>query len=341
MTGPPPPFGHPWLADVGRNPNINRDPPPPPVDGVVPGAAPPGHILVNGPSAQPQVVMQAAPAANAVLVDAGMPPVGIGFAPPGMGYGLDPYGPGYGLGMGLGMGVGMGMGMGYNSGGLAPPQLGAYMKYPHLSGYGGMGYGGLGYGAGLGFPPPPLGMGGMAPPPFAPGNPLWAGGGMGGLGMGMGGMYGGLFGEQPAPGVHDNGHNNGPVPPTQPDITVVSGGVPAGVTNVAAEEYTIVIRIKTHIEPWLQPMQPMVCESLNIDSSTSLNRLIQVCRENLECEGWAITECIELGNGLWEKGITFIYGTPTAITGTLKGVGWTNARNRVGGQSLHIYCHKV
>jgi hypothetical protein len=86
------------------------------------------------------------------------------------------------------------MGM-YNDGGLAPPQFGAYMKYPGLAGYGGLGMGmgmggmmpGMGVGMGMGFPPPPLGIGGVAPPPFAPGNPLWAGGlGVGGMGFGMG-----------------------------------------------------------------------------------------------------------------------------------------------------------
>ena len=247
------------------------------------------------------------------------------------------------MGMGMGMGMGMmGMPMGMTPGSLAPPRLGAYMKYPHLAGYGGLGFGGMGYG-GLGFPPPPLGMGGVVPP-FAPGNPLWAGGALG-MGMGMGGlgMYPGfgLFGERPPPVVQDSGTNNGPVPPAQPDITVIPGGVPPGVTNVAADEYTIVILIRANIEPWIHGIQPLSCEALNIDSNSSLNRLIQVCRENQDCEGWAITECIELGNGYWEKGITFTYGSPTAITGTLKGVGWTNARNRHGGQSLHIFCHKV
>ena len=84
------------------------------------------------------------------------------------------------------------MGM-YNDGGLAPPQFGAYMKYPGLAGYGGLGMGmggmmpGMGPGMGMGFPPPPLGIGSVTPPPFAPGNPLWAGGlGVGGMGFGMG-----------------------------------------------------------------------------------------------------------------------------------------------------------
>jgi hypothetical protein len=158
---------------------------------------------------------------------------------------------------------------------------------------------------------------------------------------GMNGMIPGMGFNEPVPGFTNNAQTNGPPPQPQPDITVVSGGVPPGVTNVAAEEYTIVIHIKGMLPPWTTPGQPLHCESLSLDSTTSLNRLIQVCRENEDCEGWAITECIELGSGVWEKGITFVYGTPTAITGTLKGVGWTNARNRHGGQSLHIFCHKV
>jgi hypothetical protein len=53
-AGPPPPFGHPWIADVSRNPNINRDPPPPPIDGLIQGNTPAGHILVNGLTQQQQ-----------------------------------------------------------------------------------------------------------------------------------------------------------------------------------------------------------------------------------------------------------------------------------------------
>jgi hypothetical protein len=193
-VGLPPPFGHPWIADVGRNPNINRDPPPPPVDGLIQGAAPAGHILVNGPRQQQQV--------EVVEV---VPP-GIGAHPIGLGknmvvsldrvYWLNSLGmAGFGMGMppfGMGMGGMPIMGM-YNDGGLAHPQFGAYMKYPGLAGYGGLGMGmggmmpGMGLGMGMGFPPPPLGIGGVAPPPFAPGNPLWAGGlGVGGMGFGMG-----------------------------------------------------------------------------------------------------------------------------------------------------------
>lgn len=74
-AGPPPPFGHPWIADVGRNPNINRDPPPPPVDGLIQGAAPAGHILLNGPAQQQQ---QQVEVVEVVPPGIGAHPLGLG-----------------------------------------------------------------------------------------------------------------------------------------------------------------------------------------------------------------------------------------------------------------------
>ena len=82
----------------------------------------------------------------------------------------------------------------------------------------------------------------------------------------------------------------------------------------------------------------------NISSSTGLNRLIQVCNNNAsaeECENMAITECIELGNGMWEKGQTFKYGDAVSRVLTMKDAGWDNKRNRTGGQSLHIWLHRI
>lgn len=75
-----PPLGQPWCANIGSNPNINRDPPPPPLN-VVQGGAPGGCQYV--------VEHQQAPIYG--------PPVPIGIAPP-----VDimpPFGAGIGLGM--------------------------------------------------------------------------------------------------------------------------------------------------------------------------------------------------------------------------------------------------
>ena len=60
-----------------------------------------------------------------------------------------------------------------------------------------------------------------------------------------------------------------------------------------------------------------------------------------ELEGAAVTECIELGNGLWEKGQTFRFNDAVSKVLTLKYVGWDNTRNRVGGNSLHLWGHRV
>lgn len=79
-----PPLGQPWCANVGSNPNINRDPPPPPLN-VVQGGAP-APAAAGG---QVVVEHQQAPIYS--------PPVPIGISPP-VGI-LPPFGAGIGLGM--------------------------------------------------------------------------------------------------------------------------------------------------------------------------------------------------------------------------------------------------
>ena len=209
------------------------------------------------------------------------------------------------------------------------------------------------------FPPPPPGaLATGVVPPFAPATPLWstggglafgnvpAGGGimppMMGMGMGMG-MGVGLPGYRPAP-IAIDGNSGAPPQPEQVDVTQIPGGVPLGATHVEASEHTLFIQIKGNVCPWLSPGAQFVTEMFNISSSTGLNRLIQVCNNNAsaaECENMAITECIELGNGMWEKGQTFKYGDAVARVLTMKDAGWDNKRNRTGGQSLHIWLHRI
>jgi hypothetical protein len=157
----------------------------------------------------------------------------------------------------------------------------------------------------------------------------------------MGGF--GLPGYRPAP-IAIDGNGGAPLQPEQRDVTQIPGGVPPGATHVEASEHTLFIQIKGNVCPWLSPGAQFVTEMFNISSSTGLNRLIQVCNNNAsadECENMAITECIELGNGLWEKGQTFKYGDAVARVLTMKDAGWDNKRNRTGGQSLHIWLHRI
>lgn len=223
-------------------------------------------------------------------------------------------------------------------------------------------HGGIGFGlhaaGGMPFPPPPPGaLSTGVVPAFAPTAPLWS---TGGLAFGnipavaggimppmmpmMGGIGMGLPGYRPAPVAVDGNLGAGPPQPEQGDVTQIPGGVPPGVTHVEASEHTLFVQIKGNVCPWLSPGAQFVTEMFNISSSTGLNRLIQVCNNNAsadDCENMAITECIELGNGLWEKGQTFKYGDAVARVLTMKDAGWDNTRNRTGGQSLHIWLHRI
>lgn len=218
---------------------------------------------------------------------------------------------------------------------------------------------GIGFGlhaAGVPIPPPPPGS---TLAPFAAAAPLWTMGG-GGLAFGnvpvagvppvvpMVPMGGGIMGgatqhARAAPLFHDanNGHA---AQPAQTDVSQIAGGIPAGVMLVESAEHTIFMRITGNICPWLSPGAQLPVEQLAAASTTGLNRLIQICNEGVpveELEGTAVTECIELGNGLWEKGQTFRYNDAVSKVLTMKDAGWDNTRNRAGGNSLHLWGHRV
>jgi hypothetical protein len=342
----------PWFANVANNPNINRDPPPPPLNAPPASAQPPPQAH----HAQHQVVVeqhQQAPIYG--------PPLPIGISGPA--FGIAPH---FSAGVGIGgypfpypqpfsamdpAIFGMAHGM---QGPLAPIATGNFLPGAHH----GIGFG-LHAGGGVPFPPPPPGAFAGVVPPFMPAVPLWAGGG-GGLafgnvpgvgmgmmpGMGMGGigmMGGGSMHNRPAPMLHD-GNMGFPAQPPQQEVTQIPGGIPPGVALVESGEHTIAIHIKGNTCPWLSPGAAFQVEPLAFGSTTGLNRLIQVLNGNAAAadnENMAVTECIELGNGLWEKGQTFKYNDAVSRVLTMKDAGWDNTRNRTGGQSLHLWCHRI
>lgn len=278
-------------------------------------------------------------------------------------------GPGMGVGVGIGMGphpgiMGMGMPFGpifgagvHSAGPLGIPR--DPWNTPGLMGNPSSRYGSTVPGMpGLGFaaaemPPPPPGLGQL--PPFAPGVPAWAAGGGGGIGMGMGvgmgmggvgmgmgmgmGLLGGLFSDRPAPGMISEA--SALPQPRQGDITQIPGGIPPGATHVESGEHTVVHVLKGPIYPWLNHGMPMEVEILHMSSVTGMNRFIEILNNNEAAEGMAVSECHEMVNGVWEKGQTFISGDAMSRVLTIKDAGWDNKRNRTGGQSLHVYLHRV
>jgi hypothetical protein len=279
-----------------------------------------------------------------------------------------------GMGMGVGLGIGMGpgmMGMGmpfgpmfgggvHSAGPLALPR--DPWNTPGLMGNPSSRYGSAVPGMpGLGFaaaemPPPPPGIAMDMVPPFAPGVPAWATGGavpgmgagvgmmgMGSMGMGMNPMYGfgGLFGtvDRSAPAMITEA--SALSQPSQGDITQIPGGIPPGATHVESGEHTVVHVLKGPIYPWLNHGMPMEVEILHMSSVTGVNRIIEILNNNQPADGMAVSECHEMVNGVWEKGQTFVWGDAVSRVLTLKDAGWDNTRNRTGGQSLHVYLHRV
>ncbi|PVI00117.1 hypothetical protein DM02DRAFT_614617 [Periconia macrospinosa] len=164
---------------------------------------------------------------------------------------------------------------------------------------------------------------------------------------GGGGFWPGM--QQPAPAMITEATGN--EQPAQEDITVVAGGIPPGVTHVESSSHAIIHLLKAPpgldptypFYPWLNHGNPMEVEILHVSCSTGMNRMIQVCMPNVQddCEGWAITECHEMVNGMWEKGQTFVYDEAMSRVLTIGDAGWDNKRNRPGGQSLHVFIHRV
>ena len=347
-----PPAGHPWHVNVGNNPNINREPPPPPINGRGPAPqAPPVPTAAAGAGGPAQVVVeqqhQHAPIYG--------PPLPIGIGGPALGIA-----PPFGVGIGafppvfppLGIMDPFLMGGGFippGGGPLAPIRSGNFIPNAQY---------GIGFGLnanGVPFPPPPPGAVPGAMQPFAPAAPLWAGGGLAfgnipaagvvapaPIMMGLPGMAGSQH-HRPAPLFHDGNHGHHAQPP-QADVSQISGGIPAGVMLVESAEHTIFMRITGNVCPWLSPGAALPVEQLAAASTTGLNRLIQICNDGAlddQLENTAVTECIELGNGLWEKGQTFRYNDAVSKVLTMKDAGWDNTRNRVGGNSLHLWGHRV
>ncbi|EDU41497.1 hypothetical protein L13192_00436 [Pyrenophora tritici-repentis] len=353
-----PPLGNPWNVNVGNNPNINREPPPPPIGAPAPQVAPPAAAAAGG--AQVIVEQQQAPIYGPPL-QIGIGGPGFGVAP-GMGLGVFPPFPQHPIGMMDPFLFPGFVGAGPGGGPLAPIRAGSFLPGAHA---------GIGFGihnAGIPFPPPPPGAIAGIVPPFAPAAPLWAGGGLafgnvpavGGVGVGMGvvpGMMGGVgmggmgmmgFGGEhqhfrPAPMFHD-GNRGYPAQPAQEDVGQIPGGIPPGVMLCESAEHTIFIRITGNICPWLSPGTTLAFEPLAAGSATGLNRVIQICNDGVsedELENCAVTECIELGSGLWEKGQTFKYNDAVSRVLTMKDAGWDNTRNRSGGNTLHLWGHRV
>lgn len=188
-----------------------------------------------------------------------------------------------------------------------------------MMGCGPFGAGGM-WGNGMtppGIPPPPppnsgvspmpgWGVGGFAgagaPPPFAPGGMPWAAGAGFGAGFGAWGL-GGM--HRPPPPFLE-----GAIPPPprpQEDPTVKPGGDLPGHTVVEPAETTSLLRIVTNAYPWEQAGANLTIEPMQFDSGWTLNRVIAALRKpNKECQGWGVTECIEIGGGRWARGMTFV-----------------------------------
>ncbi|KAF2478082.1 uncharacterized protein BDR25DRAFT_365108 [Lindgomyces ingoldianus] len=198
----------------------------------------------------------------------------------------------------------------------------------------------------LGAPPAPVMLGVPAPPPppplaagvFCAGPPAYAPGGF---------LWGGPAPAPApapapcaAPALPDAGlHSHvtfGPIPADQTNPVNLPGGLVSGVSHFFSDSYTILGWLKSGFRPWERNFAVMNIEWIQVDSNWKVDQLIKAMRENGDCEGWAVTECMERGNGVWERGTTFVHGSERSGQ-SLATVGWTMRRNRDDGTgALHV-----
>ncbi|KAF2274866.1 uncharacterized protein EI97DRAFT_91272 [Westerdykella ornata] len=324
----------PLYANIANNPNINLDPPPPPLGvpdpqsepihiiGLAaagpadPAAAPPTFapalgILVNG-----AVAGTTAPAPAAAVVPPPPPYPGMPFPPFGLG------GP-WPMGMGMGMGMPFGLPLGMTPQGFPPaPNPGC-----GVSPLPGFGY-----------------TGGMIPPPFAAGGMPWAAGAAAtaaGFLPGFGGFFPG--GRPPLPFIDGEGGGVGPIPGSQTDPTVRPGGDIPGHTVVQPQETSSIFRILTNCLPWEHAGMQLQIEPMQFDSGWTINRVIKAMRlPHEECQGWGLTKCIELGGGRWAKGMTYVFGSQMATECSLGMLGMGQGANRDGTrEKVYVVLHRV
>jgi hypothetical protein len=87
----------------------------------------------------------------------------------------------------------------------------------------------------------------------------------------------------------------------------------------------------------------LTVEPMQFDSGWTLNRVIAAMRKpNTDCQGWGMTQCIELGGGRWAKGMTYVYGSQQATECTLGMVGMGSGNNRNGTtEKLYVHVHRI
>jgi hypothetical protein len=163
--------------------------------------------------------------------------------------------------------------------------------------------------------------------------------------MGFMGGYGGFggFGKPPLPFIDAENGGVGPPGGEQNDPTVRPGGDLPGHTVVQPAETTSIFRLLTNCLPWEHAGMQLQFEPMQFDSGWSINRVIAAMRKpNNDCQGWALSEIIELGGGRWAKGMTYVYGSQQATEQTLGMVGMGSGRNRDGTrEKLYVTVHRA
>ena len=95
------------------------------------------------------------------------------------------------------------------------------------------------------------------------------------------------------------------------------------------EAHTLIHFFLDEVKPWESPGGSYTWAAFTVPTMMTVKQLIrQLGRRNSNVELDGISECIELGDGVWLRGSSFKLGDSNADQ-TLEALGWTEARGTV------------
>lgn len=95
------------------------------------------------------------------------------------------------------------------------------------------------------------------------------------------------------------------------------------------EKHTVIHYFFNGFKPWEQQGISHTWAAFTLPTMFTVNQLIRQLRRESNDEGLdGISECIEVGDGVWRQGFSFKLGDPNSDQ-TLEELGWTEARGTV------------
>jgi len=117
------------------------------------------------------------------------------------------------------------------------------------------------------------------------------------------------------------------------------GGHQPGVAIMFDEAYCHFRVIDSPYPPWQVHGLEFDFETFQVGIDHDVDFLIRRLRKGMPAHGYAVSEIRELGNGMWDRMTTYMYGTQQSAQ-KLRDIGWDERRGRELA-SVWIYLHRA